>query len=162
MFFLFQRWGWLSEKEPGRSRPLELTLICYCLTVLILMPATGSEAQNTTGVVYLQDPFGQDLSSKVPEGLQDIVAVAAADDANLALRKDGTVFEWSTASDLKVVLTGASSIDARGHRRLAVMTDGATLAWNSGGTFLRLFEGIRVVRGTVPGTFPYTFAGKTD
>ncbi len=74
--------------------------------------------------------FGQ---SSVPDGLSDVIAIAAGESHSLALRGDGRVVAWGDdyAGQARVPkgLTNVVAIAAGGRHSLALRDDGSVVAW---------------------------------
>lgn len=71
-------------------------------------------------------------SGLVPQGLTNIVAIAAGGDHCLALRSDGTIYAWGLDSGADTTPEGATNLVAiaAGYRHnLALKADGSILAW---------------------------------
>ncbi|MBI3868578.1 MAG: hypothetical protein HY299_08610 [Verrucomicrobia bacterium] len=113
---------------------------------LLIPRCTFGADGDTTGVVVA---LGGDPMAVVPQGLYDVVSIAAAPDKNIAVTKDGRVIEWSTATDAVVVATNALSIYQRDGRRLAILSDGNTLLWSSNQAGMNPFAGLKIVSGGV-------------
>jgi alpha-tubulin suppressor-like RCC1 family protein len=62
--------------------------------------------------------------------LSDIVSIAAGDEINLALKKDGTVVTW-TENDVANGLTNIMAIAAASFAGLALKGDGTVIQWES-------------------------------
>jgi len=99
------------------------------------MVAASSPAQTNRpagGVVaWGNNDYGQ---TSVPEGLNDVVSVAAGDYYSLALRSDGTVVGWGNNDYGQISvpegLKNATAISAGlGGPTLALTTDGRVVAW---------------------------------
>ena len=73
--------------------------------------------------------YGQ---SNIPEGLSNVVQIAAGDSHNLALSKDGTLVGWgynAYGQSSPPVVGGWSQVAAGNFFSLGVLTDGTVRAW---------------------------------
>jgi len=71
--------------------------------------------------------------TNVPPDLNNVAAIAAANDDNLALRADGTVVAWGRnllgCLDVPTGLTDVVAIAIAGSHSLALRADGSVVAW---------------------------------
>jgi alpha-tubulin suppressor-like RCC1 family protein len=106
--------------------------------------ASSSVADSAGHRIALTDPdpvsgtvvaWGMDGSgeSDVPPTLRGVVAVAAGEGYDLALKSDGTVVAWGSdgfgETDVPAGLTGVTAIAAGGSHSLALKSDGTVVAW---------------------------------
>jgi hypothetical protein len=82
------------------------------------------------------DQHGED---SVPQGLHDVVAIAAGDRFELALESDGSVVAWGDTSSLGAQVPaaaqeGVKSIAAGAGFAIAVKNDGSIVVWGSNST----------------------------
>jgi tetratricopeptide (TPR) repeat protein len=96
------------------------------------MTRSGEPARDSFGsvVAWGDDKFGQ---ASVPSGLHDVTAIAAGEQHNLALHRDGHVSAWGNSSfdatSVPAGLTDVIAIAAGGHHSLALRRDGTVAAW---------------------------------
>ena len=71
----------------------------------------------------------------VPEGLSDVVSIAAGNSHSIALESDGTVVAWSGYGLLNIPsgLSDVVEISAGGYHSLALKSDGTVVAWGNNG-----------------------------
>jgi alpha-tubulin suppressor-like RCC1 family protein len=62
-------------------------------------------------------------------GLSNVVAIAAGQARNVALRKDGTVVGWGYANDVPAGISNVIAISIGYHNSLALKRDGTVIAW---------------------------------
>ncbi len=99
-----------------------------------LVNSTGSvnsvnSSQNSTAAWGLNN-FGQ---INLPNGIANVLTIAAGNEHSIALKSDGTVIGWGRSSEGQVTipigLTGVKSITAGGYFSAALKTDGTVIAW---------------------------------
>jgi hypothetical protein len=95
----------------------------------------GVGLQPSNEVSIWGEPFFVPELFQVPEGLTDVVSVAAARNTAFALKADGTVVAWGQylpgPLSVPVGLTGVVAIEARQNFALALKRDGTVVAWGS-------------------------------
>jgi hypothetical protein len=89
-----------------------------------------------TVVGWGRDQHGED---SVPQGLHDVVAIAAGDRFELALKSDGSVVAWGDTSSIGAQVPaaaqeGVKSIAAGAGFAIAVKSDGSVVVWGSNST----------------------------
>jgi hypothetical protein len=81
---------------------------------------------------YRDDSFGL-VVLPLPSGLTNIVAIAAGENHDLVLKRDGTVVTWGwngwNQTNLPPGLTNIAAIGAGGDDNLAVTTNGTVICW---------------------------------
>jgi hypothetical protein len=89
--------------------------------------------------------WNEDGQVSVPDGLEDVQAIAAGSFHNLALRKDGTVVAWGRNKNIFADVLEAATLQSRvpdglseviavaagGYHSLALRADGTVVAWGS-------------------------------
>ena len=89
------------------------------------------------GIICSQTLFPINTITTRPEGLTNVVAVAAGNCHNLALRADGTVAAWgdngSGQTTAPAGLSEVVAIAAGGEHSLALRADGTVAAWGNNG-----------------------------
>ncbi|GAB2619754.1 Ig-like domain-containing protein [Pseudactinotalea suaedae] len=99
-------------------------------TVAGHVAAWGANVHDGGYEVPAPDPAGQ---IDVPEGLDDVIAVAAGTDHSLALTASGTVVGWggnrAGETDIPSGLSDVVAIDAGAQYSLALQADGTVVAW---------------------------------
>lgn len=124
----------LSPATASTSRPTAvLWLLAAGLALALLRPLAAGEAVTGTIVVWGDNSRGQ---HNVPEGLTDVVAIAAGMYHSLALKSDGTVIAWdskimSQQTAVPKDLTHVVAIAAGESHSLALKSDGTVVAWGS-------------------------------
>jgi len=74
------------------------------------------------------------LNSFAPvPGLSNVVAIAAGQARNVALKKDGTVVGWGYANDVPAGISNVVAISEAEHNGLALKSDGTVIAWGNFG-----------------------------
>jgi alpha-tubulin suppressor-like RCC1 family protein len=97
-----------------------------------------------TVVAWGRNLSGQGRSS-VPAGLRDVIAVAAGTDHYMALKKDGAVVSWQTATIIPPPpnVTNVTAIAAgQDGYSLALTTGGAVISWTIGSANYVLPDGL--------------------
>jgi len=89
-------------------------------------PAVPTEAGAV--VAWGSDYYGQ---STVPDGLNDVVDVAAGSYHSLALRSDGTVVQWGDHDPVPEGLADVVDVEAGAYWSAALRADGTVVAWGS-------------------------------
>ncbi len=88
------------------------------------------DTSHSTVVAWGNNEKGQ---TDIPEGLSDIIAIAAGGAHSMALKADGTVVAWGNngakQTDIPAGLSGVISIAAGGDHSLALKQDGTVVAW---------------------------------
>ena len=87
---------------------------------------------DTTVVAWGTNPNGQ---TNIPAGLNNVIAVAAQYNHNLALRADGTVVAWGEntygQTTVPASVTNIIAVATGGSHSLALRADGTVTAWGS-------------------------------
>lgn len=96
------------------------------LGVALLGCATPGWAQGGTVVAWGDNRTGQ---GTVPDGLNNVVAIAAGEWHNLALRADGTVLAWGYNAGVPGDLGKVEAIAAGGYHNFALKADGTLRVW---------------------------------
>lgn len=105
----------------------------------LALKADGTVAAwgNGTNVVYVNGSYKTNAygQTQVPLGLANVVAVAAGDYHNLALKADGTVVAWGSniggQTNVPASATNLIAIAAGSAHCLALRADGTVLAWGT-------------------------------
>jgi formylglycine-generating enzyme required for sulfatase activity len=88
------------------------------------------DTSRATVVAWGNNEKGQ---TNVPDGLSDIIAIAAGGEHSMALKADGTVVAWGNngakQTDIPRGLSGVIAIAAGGDHSLALKQDGTVVAW---------------------------------
>ena len=98
-------------------------LAASMLAVVLASPASTAQTtvQAGTPLAWGYNNYGQ---SDMPNGLTDVIDMAAGLYHNLALKSDGTVVAWGDnflgQTDVPSGLTGVVDVDARGYHNLVV------------------------------------------
>src|SRR5690606_27282758 len=111
--------GTLQSKKLQKLKKL-------LLGVAVVGLATPGWAQGGTVVAGGDNRAGQGV---VPEGLNNIVAIAAGEWHNLALRADGTVVAWGYNAGVPWDLGKVEAIAAGGYHNFALKADGTLRVW---------------------------------
>ena len=106
------------------------------------VPTISPQNLTSSTVVAWGNNFG--WQSTVPAGLNDVIAIAAAEYHNLALKRDGTVVAWGCGianhgqCSVPAGLSGVIAIAANDFHSLALKRDGTVVAWgyNNWGQFI--------------------------
>ncbi|MBA4147735.1 MAG: hypothetical protein H0X66_06435 [Verrucomicrobia bacterium] len=100
------------------------------LGIALLGFATHGWTQDGTVIAWGDNRYGQ---TNVPSGLSNVVAIAAGEWHNMALRADGTLIGWGVNNagqrDVPSDLTNVEVIATGGYHNLAVKADGTVRAW---------------------------------
>jgi alpha-tubulin suppressor-like RCC1 family protein len=79
---------------------------------------------------WRDERFGATDHQLVPSGLDEVVEVSAADEFNLALRRDGTLVSWPKPASFPTNLHGVAAISSVGHTACALREDGSVWLWD--------------------------------
>ena len=105
------------------ASPASLALL---LVITLFASAPRAWAQAGTMVAWGDNRVGQ---GSVPSGISDIIAIAAGEWHNLALKSDGKVIMWGHNASVPSDLSGVVAIGAGGYHNMAVKSDGTIRAW---------------------------------
>jgi hypothetical protein len=98
------------------------------LGIALLGFAPGGWTQDGTVIAWGDNRTGQ---GTVPSGLSDVVAIAAGEWHNLALKADGTVVAWGYNAGVPSDLNNVVAIGAGGYHNMALKADGTVRAWGA-------------------------------
>jgi hypothetical protein len=130
---------WPAPRALAHFRRLSaLTLLAMVLALLAPFgfPPINAHAQPSTGGIVAAWGLNESGQASVPSGLRDVVAIAAGDYHNLALKRDGTVVAWGGNYGQASVLAGLSDVTAIAagtYHNLALKRDGTVVAWGGNG-----------------------------
>lgn len=118
-----------------------LQLAAFILANALLSPATFASTVIAWGETSRPAGSPPSMTTNVPPGLIDAIAVAGGPDIAFALRSNGTIVTWgnpllSTAATLKSLppgLTDATSIAAESQHALALRRNGTVIGWGDDG-----------------------------
>jgi hypothetical protein len=139
---LFYQWQSNGTNLPGQTQAtLTLTNVqpndSGSFSVLV-SDASGSITSapaffSTSGLVAWGSNDAGDSRTNIPSGLTSVVAIAACDLHDLALRPDGTVMAWGESIfnqlDLPPDLTNVIAIAGALYHSLALKADGTVVSW---------------------------------
>lgn len=119
----------MKTKTPFRTRLRHWT----CAALLAFGPGALPVHAGGKVAVWGGNTFGQRL---LPNGLDNVKAIAAGSRHSLALKADGTVAAWGQtnnggASIVPDGLSGVKAIAAGGNWNLALKTDGTVVGWGA-------------------------------
>ena len=99
----------------------------------ILSTGSWHAANRSYGGLQVLASWGSNSSGQtnIPAGLTGVTAIAAGDYHSLALKSDGTVVRWGSASAVPAGLTGVTAIAAGYDFSLALKNDGTVVGWGS-------------------------------
>lgn len=92
--------------------------------------ATRAWTQDSTVVAWGDNRTGQ---ATVPSDLRNVVAIAAGEWHNLALKADGTVIAWGYNAGVPWDLGNVVAVAAGGYHNLALKADSTVRAWGENG-----------------------------
>ncbi len=130
------KWLFKGEELVGETGPvLMLTDVQVGQAGLysVRVGNTSGELTSTTAALVVSTVAGD----YVPEGLTNIVAIAAGEDHGLGLRADGTIVGWgnnnSGQASSPVGLSNVVAVAGAGYSSLALRTDTTVAAWGYAG-----------------------------
>lgn len=113
----------VTQLEPGNVFPIA-TVTGRAALCWIMLIASPSQAQSIVG-------WGDNSHNQlnIPASATNVIAVAAGNYHNMALRADGTVVGWGGTNTVPAGLNNVVSIAAGGYHSLALRRDGTVVAW---------------------------------
>ena len=115
------------------SKSILLPKLATLLGIALLGFATPAwaqrpDTQSGTVVAWGDNRTGQ---ATVPEGLNNVVAIASGEWHNIALKADGTVVGWGYNAGVPEDLNNVVAIGAGGYHNMAIKADGTIRAWGA-------------------------------
>jgi alpha-tubulin suppressor-like RCC1 family protein len=128
----YDNWSSQSLKHSNRSLTMKgTTADILRITEAVFWAALMFAANASFGEVVGWNTSG--AASDVPDGLTNVVAIAAGDSHTLAVRVDGTVVAWGDDSwgqiDVPSGLASVKAVAGGNEHSLALLADGTLVAW---------------------------------
>ncbi|MDR1710660.1 MAG: hypothetical protein LBR58_02185 [Propionibacteriaceae bacterium] len=123
---------WGEDDQDGVAPPVGLTGITAISGSGHGTTVVAHKADGTLAMWSERGYWNLAAASNVPDGLDDVAALAAGDEFTLALLEDGTVSAWGSsrqATDVPAGLSGVVSIAAGDGHAVAAKADGTVVAW---------------------------------